>query len=64
VTITQQVCKKEWAIWISNEKTCKNFKNAIQEKPQQGQLEKRRQTTTNLEADQIQSNDFLVAGQA
>jgi hypothetical protein len=61
---TQQVRNNEWAIWIDNEKICKNFKHAIREKLQQRRLEQWWKTTKKLDEDQIQAIDFTVARQA
>jgi hypothetical protein len=60
----QSVCQDEWAVWIGNEKICKNFKQSIRDKIQQDRLEKWWKTTKKLTEVQIQSIDFAAARQA
>jgi hypothetical protein len=49
----QYICHDEWAMWISQEKICKNFKQAIRDKIQQDRLETWLTTTKKLAESQI-----------
>jgi hypothetical protein len=61
---SQSVCQDEWAVWIGDEKICKNFKQGIRDKIQKDRLEKWWTMTKKLTEGQIQLIDFAAARQA
>jgi hypothetical protein len=60
----QSICHNKWAIWLVQEKICKNFEQVIPDRIKQERLEMWWTRTKKLTVSQIQSIDFATACQA